>query len=427
MGNVLWISLWAAAAWGIALLLIRPVPGTALCWGAAAGTACGLTAYVLYVAGLGNAVPWGALLLFLLLAVLVWLREKTSANAAAAFLTAVGATSVFSLAERQLGQALDARWGGWGSVLLAAAFLCLALAVRDSLLPENWRECFAAAAGGGSGWGLRGWQVYALLLQDCLLDLAGIWLLPAMAPGAAVLTVALLSALFWITLLAAALLVRNRQENAVNQIDQQYRGEVERFINVIRSQRHDYNFHVQTLAGLIQEGNWDACRDYVHALEQDSSRMNALLPLHDPAISAMIHSFQTLMARAGIELHVSIQNDLSKIATSVYETNKIISNLLQNALDETVTHADKSYGVRLSIMKRGEFCVIRVSNRLQGDPQGLEDLYRQGYTTKSGHDGVGLSSICTLAARYKGTIYTHLEGNIIHFVAKIPLNYAKGA
>lgn len=61
---------------------------------------------------------------------------------------------------------------------------------------------------------------------------------------------------------------------------------------------------------------------------------------------------------------MDIQNDLARIATNVYETNKIISNLLQNAIDETVTHEDRCYGIWLTILKRGEYCVIRVSNEL---------------------------------------------------------------
>ena len=79
-------------------------------------------------------------------------------------------------------------------------------------------------------------------------------------------------------------------------------------------------------------------------------------------------------------------------------------------------------------MKRGEYCVIRVSNALEGPAPTADQLgylYRQGYTTKQGHDGVGLSSIRELAARYRGTVYTQLEGGVIHFVAKIPINYAK--
>lgn len=164
------------------------------------------------------------------------------------------------------------------------------------------------------------------------------------------------------------------------------------------------------------------------ALEKDSIRMNEILPVKDPAISAMIHNFQSLAAREGIALHIDIENDLTQIATNVYETNKIISNLLQNAIDETKTHEDKSYGIHLTILKRGEYIVIRVSNSI--DPakmseKELSNIYKQGYSTKQGHQGVGLSSIRQLADRYRGTIYTQLEEDQIHFVAKIPINYAK--
>ena len=201
------------------------------------------------------------------------------------------------------------------------------------------------------------------------------------------------------------------------------------FLNVIRSQRHDYNFHVQTIAGLIREGKIQECGEYVRALEEDVSRMNAVLPIQDPAISAMIHNFQLLAAREDIELHIDIRNDLSQIATGVYETNKILSNLLQNAIDETASHRDKSFGIELTVLKRGEYCVLRVSNALEDRRPTAEELgriYRQGYTTKQGHEGVGLSSVRLLASRWGGTVFTQLEGNIIHFIAKIPINSAKG-
>ena len=38
-----------------------------------------------------------------------------------------------------------------------------------------------------------------------------------------------------------------------------------------------------------------------------------------------------------------------------------------------------------------------------------------------------MSSIRLLAARYHGTVYTQLEENIIHFVAKIPIDCTKQA
>lgn len=119
---------------------------------------------------------------------------------------------------------------------------------------------------------------------------------------------------------------------------------------------------------------------------------------------------------------------MSLISTNVYETNKIIGNLLQNAIDEVKHQEDKSYGIWLSIIRRHEYCVIRVSNQVERemlDANWIGQIYRQGYTTKQGHDGVGLSSVQQLVRRYKGVMDTRLEGTIIHFVVRIPICYRK--
>ncbi len=219
------------------------------------------------------------------------------------------------------------------------------------------------------------------------------------------------------------LLLAHRQESQSLRSEQQYREEMQEFMSVIRSQRHDYNFHVQTIYGLLAKKDYAACEAYLKELLDDSSAMNRLLPLADPAVSALILSFQTQAAQSGIRLELSIENDLSQIAANVYETNKIIGNLLQNALDETRLLADRSYGIHLSILKRGEFCVIHVSNRARSESPMNE--YQVGHSSKQGHEGIGIASIRHLALRYGGTVYSRMEQDIIHFVAKIPLNLAK--
>ena len=125
---------------------------------------------------------------------------------------------------------------------------------------------------------------------------------------------------------------------------------------MIRSQRHDYNFHVQTLHGLLLRKDYDACEKYLEELLADSVRMNRILPLADAAVSALLLSFQSRAAAQGIGLQIDIENDLSQIATNVYETNKIIGNLLQNAIDETERLKDKSYRIRF-LSSRG---ILRV-------------------------------------------------------------------
>lgn len=205
--------------------------------------------------------------------------------------------------------------------------------------------------------------------------------------------------------------------------EQQYRKEMQTYMNVIRSQRHDYNFHVQTLHGLFLQKDYTACEMYLKEVLRASVDMNQLLPLADAAVSALIFSFRSKAQQCGIPMEITIENDLSQIATNVYETNKIIGNLLQNAIDECEQLPDLSYGIHLSIIKRGEFCVINVSNRTS--VQQPMAVYRVGHSSKKGHEGIGIASIQALAARYGGVVYSRMEQDIIYFIAKIPLRLIK--
>ncbi len=219
------------------------------------------------------------------------------------------------------------------------------------------------------------------------------------------------------------LMIANRKEKMTVLTEKQYRDDMQTYMSVIRSQRHDYNFHVQTLHGLLLRKDYDTCEKYLNELLKDSIEMNQILPLQDAAVSALILSFKNKAAQSGIPMEISIENDLSQVATNVYETNKVIGNLLQNAIDETEMIPDKSYGIKLSILKRGEFCIINVSNRAgRLNPM---SSYQAGRSSKEGHEGIGIASIQALAAKYGGVVYSRMEGDIIFFVAKLPLQLYK--
>ncbi|MBO5323594.1 MAG: GHKL domain-containing protein [Oscillospiraceae bacterium] len=235
--------------------------------------------------------------------------------------------------------------------------------------------------------------------------------------GAVILIILLVLQLGGLVLLS--ILLENHRYRFSLALQQQTNDELQTFMNIVRSQRHDYNIHVQTLHELVRQERQSEATDYLNRLMEDTVALNRLLPLADAAVSAVILSFQSEAARMGIPMNISIENDLSNISTNTYETNKIIGNLLQNALDETAQLKDKSFGIHLSVIKRGEYAVIRVSNRTQND-NAMKD-YRIGQSSKSGHEGIGIASIRALATRYGGVVYARQEDRIIHFVAKIPL------
>lgn len=422
MANIVLAGIGAAVAWMVALLLLKFQRVTVIFHALIVGGICAAAECVLFFTHYQHLSEPVSMVIFLLMTLAVAL-EKTGShgNAVLAFFTAKGAYSVFQFA------AGNAIIGLVFSVLLQIIFAVIAWKMEGSFPEKDWRDYFSGAAPQDKKLDVRIWHVYAIAVIQCLVCSACASLIHTEDMAVIIVLLLTLCLVYWGALLSISLLIEYRRESVAALIEQQYRGEIQSFMNVIRSQRHDYNFHVQTLARLLKTGNSAACERYVDELVKDSIAMNTLLPIKDPAISALINNFRTLAARDGIELHIDVQNDLSRVVTNVYETNKIISNLLQNAVDEVRSHTDKSYGIHLMILKRGEYCVIHVTNAFRADVtsgQYISDIYRHGYTTKPGHDGVGLSSVKTLLERYKGVIYTQIEDGKIRFTVKIPLRYA---
>lgn len=424
--EVIWMQyigvfLCVTAAWFAACLFTAVPARESAASAAAAGAVCAMLAFLL---SLVNFFADLTLLFFLPLALVMPIQEKRDwETRLMALLPAMGVYAMLALLYRQIGSLLPAPAAVVLCFLAAAASAAGAYAMRGHFPPQDWREYFESGAQDQTA--LRRWSVYVPLGLAAGLEVT---LLYSIDPPGRLLSAfavfAVNAALCWGALYIASLMVSYRREKLTALIDQSYHREMQSFMSVIRSQRHDYNFHLQALSGLIDAGNMDECRQYLHHLVQDSSAVNTFLPVYDPAIAALIFSFRTMAMEHGIELHMDIQNDLKHVVTSVYETNKIIGNLLQNAIDEVSTHEDKSFGIHLYILKRGENCIIHVANQisLHGDPQTyLQEMYRPGHSTKTSHEGIGLSSIQNLLRRYRGVIYSRIDGEVIHCFVKIPI------
>lgn len=425
----IFIFLAASVSWVLTLLFARMKKEAILYNSIFAGAVCTAAEVLLSYTRHQELIFIISLGVFLFMMLAVRLQEHCSyGSSVISFLLSTGSFSLLCLIDMLLCNAIGDVKGHSFSFVAVAVTLLSALSCRRYFPEKDWKNSFNNIPPEPHKLSIRIRYIYGCLGISCAIMVGGRLLMPMLSVKASFVILLAFVNLWFVTIFCVILMVHYRQEAITVLLEQQYRSEVQSFMNVIRSQRHDYNFHVQTIARMVNEGNMEACRKYVNEMVQDSMDMNDLLPIKDPATSALVNSFQTLAAREGIKLHIDIRNDLSHVCTNVYETNKVISNLLQNAIDEVKTHDDKSYGIWLYIMKRGEYCLIHVANTFQGEispDDYVKNMYRLGYTTKPGHDGVGLSSVRTLLEHYRGVIYTRVEENLIHFVAKIPLKYEK--
>jgi two-component system, LytTR family, sensor histidine kinase AgrC len=216
-------------------------------------------------------------------------------------------------------------------------------------------------------------------------------------------------------------LVRAMKEHVENVMDKQYQAELLNFMGIIRSQRHDFNFHMQTVYGMIFKEQYEPCKEYISSMLSIVRSSNDVLPLANPTISALLNTFQEMARQKGLRLDVEIHDNLSHIPCSVYEMNTLLGNLIQNAIDELDAHTEGSRVIQLLIIKRGNNNMIKVSNYCHQTADAMREIFTPGYSTKPKHEGLGLANANRIAEKYSGALYPEFDGHTIHMIARIPM------
>ncbi len=208
--------------------------------------------------------------------------------------------------------------------------------------------------------------------------------------------------------------------------EKQHQKELKSFIRMIREQRHDFNLHLHAVNGLLEAGKYDECKSYVGKMVNESAYISEVLPVYDSSISAMLHAYRADAGNMGIKMTFDITNNLKHIAPEAYETNRIIGNLLQNAIEAVGASKDRDYGIAVKIYESNGNSVIDVSNKFFGDENELAHMFDYNYSAKKNHEGLGLSTVQKITESYKGVAYVEMDEDIIHFIVRLPNQTSKG-
>ena len=204
-------------------------------------------------------------------------------------------------------------------------------------------------------------------------------------------------------------------------LDQLHQDELLSYYSIIRSQRHDFNFHLNTIYSLLSKEDYKSSKEYIRYMVEDTRDINDLLPLHAPAIGALLNTFkEKAIAQKGIQIEFFIHDNLKTMPCSVYEMNKILGNLLQNAIEESEQLEAERRLIEMKIAKEMEQITITVTNDTNMSADQLEAIFESGHTTKTSHEGLGLPTVLTIVEKYNGVVYPILNVGKISFIIRIP-------
>ena len=214
-----------------------------------------------------------------------------------------------------------------------------------------------------------------------------------------------------------------RDKNDINTLSSQL-SQVKRYADSLRIMRHEQLNWTATLVGLLQMQRYDDAMRYIQAQSAGAQQVLDFVSARftSPALCGLLLGKYVGAREKGVELKFDPACQLSRLPAAISETAlmSVVGNVLDNAVDATLSVSRPAPPVELYISDRNHELVIEVADQGCGVDEALKPhLFEQGVTSKPVRDddllgaehGIGL---------YLAASYVHQAGGSIEIEENSP-------
>ena len=176
----------------------------------------------------------------------------------------------------------------------------------------------------------------------------------------------------------------------------------------MRAQRHDFMNHLQVVYSLIEMNEPGEAMTYMDKIYGDMQRVSRMMRTACPAVNALIQAKVVEAEQRGAQLRLSIAAKWDDALMPAWEICRVLSNLIDNALDAALQGPLAPGEVPTVELVLGEdlrswFFSVR-NNGPAIAPQLQARIFDPGFTTKKTGQGMGLFIVSRTIAELGGRI-----------------------
>lgn len=181
--------------------------------------------------------------------------------------------------------------------------------------------------------------------------------------------------------------------------------ESKKSIKNLRSQKHDFLNHLQTIYGMVQLGKKDKVKEYIRSLNKDISKVDFKQDiLSNSILDSILISKKLEAVKAGINFDCKVEVGVEEVNFPIDKLFRVLSNLIDNAIDAVKDSGNKE-SIIVKGTDRGEEYLLSVYNSgsvIGGELQ--ENIFKPGFSTKGEDRGFGLYIIKSLIEEFGGEL-----------------------
>ena len=159
--------------------------------------------------------------------------------------------------------------------------------------------------------------------------------------------------------------------------------------HTLRAQRHDFLNHLQVVYSLIEMEEYQEANDYIEQVYGDIQNVSRALKTACAPVNALLRAKIAEAEERGIRVELTISAAWDQLPLPAWEMCRVISNLIDNAMDALGKTADACLSISLSEDVKGFSFEIR-NNGPMIAPGMLPSIFEPGFSGKGEGRGMGL-------------------------------------
>lgn len=191
---------------------------------------------------------------------------------------------------------------------------------------------------------------------------------------------------------------------------QGYTHNLEAMYNSLRSFKHDYMNILLSLSGYIENGDMGELKGYFESkifptknlIDQSDYKLNQLSNIGVLEIKSLLSVKMIYAHESGIDVTIDIPEKVDSFSIDTVDFARILGIFLDNAVEAALEAKQPQIGVH--IIQNQASVSITVSNSFRDNGLALHQLKQKGFSTKSGHQGIGLSNARKIINSYDNAL-----------------------
>nr|WP_304430423.1 GHKL domain-containing protein [uncultured Acetatifactor sp.] len=198
---------------------------------------------------------------------------------------------------------------------------------------------------------------------------------------------------------------------------QDYTHNLEIMYNGLRSFKHDYINILLSLSGYIANSDMDELKQFFETnifptknlIDQGDYKLNQLGNIGVLEIKSLLSAKLIYAHESGIDVTIDIPDRVDDFPMDTVDLARILGIFLDNAIEAASAMEQPQIG--LNIIQHDTGVSIIISNGFQDNGAALHKLKQSGFSTKTGHQGIGLSNAQKIINSYDNVL---LETTVQH-------------